>query len=113
MAFDRNRPIPWARVLREAVVFIVAGVVVLAVFLDEGGVGNYVGLVIGALLYVTFVATLSKFGYRRQTLGELRAASRAQHAARASRQAADAPPPPRPKPAPTKRTSGTTRGPRR
>jgi hypothetical protein len=108
MAFDRRRPVPWSRLLREAVIFTVVGTLMFALVIREPDPGIYIGIVAGAALYVGLGALLAKFGYRRQTLGELRAQTRAQAAAKQAA-ARNATPAPRPKPAPTRRTGGSSR----
>jgi hypothetical protein len=61
---------------------------------------SFVGLVIGMIFYVAFVAVLSKFGYQRQSFRDARDRRRALAATpTATAQAA------RQRPAPTRRTS--------
>ncbi|MEP7201850.1 MAG: hypothetical protein ABI894_04525 [Ilumatobacteraceae bacterium] len=100
LAWDANRPIPWRRLIKEAAIFLVVGAVAMAFLVKEQQVGNYIGLVIGMLFYVGFVAVLSKFGYQRQSIRDARERRRAM----ASTPAA-ASQPVRQRPAPTKRTS--------
>jgi len=99
VAWDANRPVPWQRLFREAAIFLVIGGLAMTIF---GGprVASFVGLFIGMLFYVGFVAVLSKFGYQRQSLREARARRDAMAAA-ASAPVAGA----KMRPAPTKRTS--------
>jgi hypothetical protein len=103
MAFDRNRPVPWPRLLREAAIFAVVASLTFALVIGERDPGIYIGIVAGLAIYVGLGALLAKFGYRRQTLGELRAQSRADAAAAQAARARTASSA-RPKPAPTKRT---------
>ncbi len=100
MAWDANRPIPWRRLMREAAIFLVIGGVALTLLVKHKQPGTYLGLVIGMIFYVGFVAILSKFGYQRQSIRE----------ARERRQAVAATPTVsaqtgRQRPAPTRRTS--------
>ena len=61
---------------------------------------SFVGLVVGMLFYVSFVAILSKFGYERQSIRQARESRRA--VANAPAAAASGA---RARPAPTRRTS--------
>jgi Ca2+/Na+ antiporter len=100
LAWDANRPIPWRRVLREAVIFLVVGSLAMVFLVDKPEVSSFVGLVIGMIFYVVFVAVLAKFGYQRQSIREARENRRALTATpTATAQAA------RQRPAPTRRTS--------
>ena len=101
MAWDANRPVPWRRLVREATIFIVIGALVITLLIDNPKFGDYVGLLLGMIFYVGFVALLSKFGYERQSLRQARDRRRATvaQATAASVPAAKA------RPAPTKRTS--------
>ncbi len=100
MAWDANRPVPWRRLIREASIFVVVGVVAIWVFAKELKPSTFFGLVLGMVFYVGFVAVLSKFGYQRQSLREARDRRRAIVAAPTPETAAG-----RPRPAPTRRTS--------
>ena len=100
MAWDAKRPIPWPRLLKEATIFVVVGALAMAFLVKKQQVGNYIGLVIGMLFYVAFVAVLSKFGYQRQSMRDARERRRALASAPAA-----APQAARQRPAPTKRTS--------
>ncbi len=100
MAWDANRPIPWRRIAREATIFLVVGGLALTLLVKHRQVGTYVGLVVGMVFYVAFVAILSKFGYQRQSIREARerrlaVANRPTNGAQPVRQ----------RPAPTRRTS--------
>ena len=95
MAWDANRPIPWRRLLKEATIFLVVGALAMAFLVKKQQISNYIGLVLGMLFYVAFIAVLSKFGYQRQSMRDARERRRAAAAAQAVRQ----------RPAPTKRTS--------
>jgi Ca2+/Na+ antiporter len=100
LAWDANRPIPWRRLLKEATIFLVVGALAMAFLVKKQQASNYIGLVLGMLFYVAFVAVLSKFGYQRQSIRDARERRRAVAttpvaASQAVRQ----------RPAPTKRTS--------
>ena len=100
MAWDANRPIPWKRLLREATIFIVIGALAIAFLVKHPKPGDFLGLVIGMVFYVAFVAVLSKFGYQRQSIRGARERRQALVStpvatAKATRQ----------RPAPTRRTS--------
>ena len=100
MAWDANRPIPWKRLLREASIFIVIGTLAIVFLVKHPKPGDFLGLVIGMVFYVGFVAVLSKFGYQRQSIREARERRRAVVSTpAATAQAA------RQRPAPTRRTS--------
>jgi uncharacterized membrane protein YfcA len=100
LAWDANRPIPWRRLLREAAIFIVIGAVAIAFLVKHPKPGDFVGLVIGMIFYVAFVAVLSKFGYQRQSIREARERRRALAAAPTPAAVGS-----RQRPAPTRRTS--------
>ena len=72
MAWDANRPVPWRRLAREAAIFLVIGAIALTLLVKHRQVGTYIGLVLGMIFYVGFVAMLSKFGYQRQSIREAR-----------------------------------------
>ena len=103
MAWDANRPVPWRRVLREAGVFVVVGALAIAFLVRHPKPSDFVGLVVGMVLYVAFVAVLSKFGYHRQSFGEAREKRRAATQTPAAVAAATSGT--RQRPAPTRRTS--------
>lgn len=102
MAWDANRPIPWRRLLREAALFVVIGALAITFLVRHPKPGDYVGLVIGMVFYVTFVAVLSKFGYQRQSIRQARERRQAAVAQAASAPASGAA---RHRPPPTRRTS--------
>ena len=58
MAWDATRPIPWRRSMREAAIFLVIGGVALTLLVKHNQLGTYLGLVIGMIFYVAFVAVL-------------------------------------------------------
>ncbi|NBV73661.1 MAG: hypothetical protein EBR65_01625 [Actinobacteria bacterium] len=97
MAWDSSRPVPWGRLIREWLVYVVVMLVVLVVVIDGADrLGAVAGLLVSGPLYVAFGAVLAKFGYKRERLRRARPA------------VADPEPEPirRPRPAPTKRTGG-------
>jgi len=100
VAWDPNRPVPWKRLIREAAIFLVIGGLAMVIFVKHPKPGSFVGLLIGMLFYVGFVAVLSKFGYERQSIREARAKREAVATA-----AAAPVPGAKARPAPTKRTS--------
>jgi hypothetical protein len=101
LAWDANRPIPWRRLLREATIFIVVGALAISFLVKHPKVGDYVGLLLGMIFYVAFVALLSKFGYERQSIRQARERRRAVMA----QAPAASTPGTRQRPAPTRRTS--------
>ena len=100
MAWDANRPVPWQRLLREAAIFLVVGSLAMLFLVRHPKPSTFVGLVIGMLFYVGFVAVLSKFGYERQSIRQAREQRRAIASAPAATSSTA-----RPRPAPTRRTS--------
>ena len=100
MAWDANRPIPWQRLFREAAIFLVLGSLAMVFLVKKPQVASFIGLAIGMLFYVGFVALLSKFGYERQSMRQARERRRAVANAPAA-----AVPGARARPAPTRRTS--------
>lgn len=100
MAWDSSRPIPWARLFREWLVYAVVMIVVFVIFLrDTVTGGSILGLAVSFPMYLAFGAILAKFGYQRKTLRDLRASSSPRQPASPSVDAA------RHRPQPTKRTS--------
>jgi Ca2+/Na+ antiporter len=100
LAWDANRPIPWRRLMKEAAIFLVVGGLAMAFLVKKQQIGNYIGLLLGMVFYVAFVAVLSKFGYQRQSIRDARQRRQAiASAPAASTQTV------RQRPAPTKRTS--------
>lgn len=88
--------------MREAAIFLVVGAFALTLLIDDKEIGTYVGLIVGMVFYVAFVAVLSKFGYERQSIRQARERRRAAVAAPATQGTAQAA---RPRPTPTRRTS--------
>jgi hypothetical protein len=105
MAWDASRPVPWKRLAREWLVYVVVMAVVFTIFFrDQSLVGVFAGLLISGPLYLAIGYVLAKFGYQRRSYRDLRADSRS----RAPSGSAGTSAPPRPRPAPTKRTGGTS-----
>jgi hypothetical protein len=87
--------------VREATIFIVIGALVITILADTPKPGDYIGLLLGMMFYVAFVALLSKFGYERQSYRQARDRRRAT----AAQATAASAPATKPRPAPTKRTT--------
>jgi hypothetical protein len=105
MAWDRTRPVPWERLVRDWVLYIgVMTVIFLVAFRDRISAGLVAGLLVSGPLFVAIGAVLAKLGYQRKSLRELRAQS-AERAAAAASVPSVARSGPRGRPAPTKRTS--------
>jgi hypothetical protein len=100
MAFDRNRPVQWKRLLIEwGVVCLAVGVMML--FFDSlRSPGNVAGLAFGGAVYLGFGWLMAKLGYQRQRVrwDQARAAG--------APTATTSPPRSATRPAPTKRTNG-------
>ena len=56
---------------------MVIGALALAFLVKQQRISNYIGLVFGMVIYVAFVAILSKFGYQRQSMQQARERRRA------------------------------------
>lgn len=108
MSWDSSRPVPWARLVREWLVYVSIMVLVFvgwtAVQGDDFKVSTFAGLLASGPMYVIFGAVLAKFGYQRKTFRDLRAASRAQ-GGRGRTDSQSAGSTARQRPAPTSRTS--------
>jgi len=104
MAWDRTRPVPWARLVRDWVLYVgIMCVVLLVVTSDDLRVAPFAGLLVSGPIFVAIGAVLAKFGYQRKTFRDLRAESAARARARAEPVSSA---PVRQRPAPTRRTSG-------
>ena len=106
MGWDNSRPVPWKRLMREWVIYAVIMSAVFVIFFRGDNVyGAIAGVLISGPLYLGFGAVMAKFGYQRQRLKDVRAASGAApdtaDSTTSSSQAAS-----RSKPAPTSRTAG-------
>jgi hypothetical protein len=113
MGWDSSRPVPWARLVREWLIYaaIMTGVFLLF-FRDDNTLGLIGGVLISGPLYLALGAVLAKFGYQRQRLKDLRAETRASSPSSASSSSSDRSDGSRPKPAPTSRTGGGGNRPR-
>lgn len=105
MAWDSTRPVPWKRLIRDWLLYLVIMIVVFVVVLkDQVSAGTTVGLLASGPLFVILGAVLAKFGYTRKTMKQLRSESQSREAAKAQQPLGSAGGP-RTRPAPTKRTS--------
>lgn len=110
MSWNSSRPVPWARLVRDWVIYVgIMTVVLLVIYRDRLTPGLFAGLFASGPIFVALGALLAKFGYQRKTLRDLRneSSSRTPRSAGAGTSA----PTVRPKPAPTKRTSTGTQRP--
>lgn len=105
MAWDQSRPVPWRRLVRDWLFYVVVMVVFLLIFgqLDVGVLG---GVLASGPIFVMLGAALAKLGYQRKTMKELRAEAAARNSARTVTSGGATVAAPRGKPAPTKRTAG-------
>lgn len=77
MAWDPTRTVPWGRLVREWLVYVVVMAIVFILFLrDSVSVGSVVGLLASLPMYLLAGFVLAKFGYQRKTFKDLRQASR-------------------------------------
>lgn len=109
MAWDSTRPVPWARLTKEWMVYAAIMVAVFLLFFSSSvSWGSAVGLAVSYPMYLAFGAFLAKMGYQRPTLKQ----AREQRAAPPPSSSTSTPS--RSRPAPTKRTStGKSQHPRR
>ena len=109
MAWDSSRTVPWRRLVREWLVYVVFAAVVIVIYFlatdKKIQIGLFAGLLSSGPMYVAFGAVLAKFGYQRKTLKQLKQERPVAAAARSSRSSSTTTPPARARPAPTKRTS--------
>ncbi len=69
MAWDRNRPVAYRRIIKEWLIYAAAIVAVFVLFFsDRVDSGTFVGIALSGPIYVAFVAITTKFGYQRQRL---------------------------------------------
>jgi hypothetical protein len=106
MGWDNSRPVPWRRLIREWLIYAaIMSAVFVIFFRGDNVVGAIAGVLISGPLYLGFGAVMAKFGYQRQRLKDVRAASvtasDSSDSATSSSQASS-----RSKPAPTSRTAG-------
>ena len=104
MAWDKTRPVPWKRLIRDWVLYIgIMTAIFLIAFRDRISSGLIVGLLISGPLFVVIGAALAKMGYQRKSLRELRAETAERTASQTAGAAGGSAA--RNRPAPTKRTS--------
>jgi len=117
MAWDRTRPVPWPRLVRQFAVYLLLFNVALFIFArDDYGPGVILGSVGGAVVYLGISVVLVKFGWNppgglrpgRGAAGSTSSTGGAGRSGAGRRRSASAPdtPAPRSRPAPTKRTGG-------
>lgn len=105
MAWDSSRPVPWARLAREWVIYALIMAVVFALFFSDSGlVGAVAGLLVSGPLYLVLGAVLAKLGYQRKTIKQMRGERTNPPPPTADEVAAKAAAP-RDRPPPTRRTS--------
>lgn len=110
MGWDTTRPVPWLRFAKEGVVFGIGMMAVLFLIAGERDPSSFIGIWMGAVMYVFVAAVMAKFGYLRKTFAQLRSEA----AAAPPRRVGPNVPSARPRPQPTKRTStGPTNRPRK
>ena len=69
MAWDPNRRVPWQRLSKEWLIYLVIISIVFGLFFsDSVNLGTVVGLALSGPIYVGFGAVMAKFGYERQRL---------------------------------------------
>jgi len=108
MAWDANRPVPWRRLVREWLIYVVIMAAVMAVFFrDQGLTGIFGALLASGPIYLAIGYALAKFGYQRKQIRGVRSDTRAPKKT-PDADVADVADRPRPRPAPTKRTGGGT-----
>lgn len=101
MAWDLTRPVPWARLVREWLLYVAIMSLILLLVVDaDSRIGALAGLLVSGPLYLAFGAVLAKFGYQRQ---RLRRPTAGQPSRPTASNASG-----RPRPAPTRRTGGGT-----
>ncbi|MEO6124607.1 MAG: hypothetical protein ABIR32_12960 [Ilumatobacteraceae bacterium] len=114
MAWDSSRTVPWRRLVREWLIYVVIASVAMTIYFVTTNrtleVGLYAGLLVSGPMYIAFGAVLAKFGYQRKSFKDLRS-ERATAPATTSRgstsggSATSSSQTQRVRPAPTKRTS--------
>ena len=110
MGWDNSRPVPWQRLIREWLVYAaIMSAVFVIFFRGDNVIGAIAGVLISGPIYLAFGAVMAKFGYQRQRLKDVRAASR-DEAGSTTSPASDTSS--RSKPAPTSRTAGGASRPR-
>jgi hypothetical protein len=109
MAWDASRPVPWARLSREWLLYAVVMIAAFALFLRDSVTGaSVLGLAASYPMYLGFGGVLAKFGYQRKTFRDLRRETAAKSSSSSSSSGSSSStrtPPARSRPAPTKRTT--------
>ncbi len=111
MAWDSSRTVPWRRLVREWLIYVVIAAAAITIYYRVTDrridVGLFSGLLVSGPMYLIVGAILAKFGHRRKTLKELRADRPASATGTAAAGAASSTDPQgaKARPAPTKRTS--------
>jgi hypothetical protein len=131
VAWDRDRPVPWKRLLGFVGIYSMVVLGIFAVIKPSSVLRSVPGLALGASVALLLMAVLTKFGWNPTMLrsrADIAAAKAQRAAARESRKRgasssssssssgseATGEAPARPKPPPTRRTSkGPTNNPRR
>jgi len=104
MAWDKTRPVPWQRLIRDWLLYVgIMTAIFLVAFRDRISAGLVTGLLISGPLFVVIGAVLAKLGYQRKSLRDLR--SQTAGRAVAPQRGAVVGSGSRTRPAPTKRTS--------
>ena len=76
MGWDNSRPVPWKRLIREWLIYAaIMSAVFVIFFRGDNVIGAIAGVLISGPLYLGFGAVMAKFGYQRQRLKDVRAAS--------------------------------------
>ena len=109
MAWDASRPVPWARLSREWLVYAVVMIAAFALFLRDSVTGaSVLGLAASYPMYLGFGGVLAKFGYQRKTFRDLRRETAAKSSSSGSSSGSSSSTrtsSARSRPAPTKRTT--------
>lgn len=105
MAWDPDRAVPWKRLIREWLVYVVIMTVILVIiYRDRLSPSLFAGLLASGPIYLAIGAILAKFGYQRPTVRGARGAAPPTPSAPTATAAN------RPKPPPTRRTGGGRTG---
>lgn len=109
MAWDSSRTVPWRRLIREWLIYVVIAAAAMTIYFlttdRELSPGLYAGLLVSGPMYVAFGGILAKFGYQRKTFKDLRREREAAPVAARGGSPSSAGQSQRTRPAPTKRTS--------
>ena len=109
MAWDSSRTVPWRRLIREWLIYVVIAAAAITIYFvatdKQIDVGLFTGLLVSGPAYIAFGALLAKFGYNRKTFKDLRAERAAPAETGRTTTGAATSTAVRTRPAPTKRTS--------